>query len=372
MKITPSIYVSVITDLTTDQRVIRICSTLQQMGFEVTVLARELRGSLPLGEYPFAAKRIKCYFSKGVMQYAEFNLKLFWRLLFCKTHYLLANDLDSLLPNYLVCRLRGKKLFYDTHEYFTGVPELRQSPIKRKIWKWIEDFIFPKLPVVYTVNECVQQLYKNEYGNTIGIVRNVPMQTAVNPMPMPEAWQGKKIILMQGAGINVGRGGLELLEALRLLLEDYILVYIGGGTQWDTIAQKTIEWQLQHRVSMLKKMAPADLKRYTPLAHIGCSLDSFDDINYRCNLPNKIFDYIHASVPVLATAIPEVKRIVETYQCGVCIQNLDAGSIAHAIRQIVENEDNYNLYQQNCSKAAAELNWETESEKLKAIYRPYL
>lgn len=366
------ITVSVISDLTTDQRVIRISSTLQQMGFEVTVIARSFSNSLPLETYPFKAKRIRCYFRKGFLQYAEFDLKLFFRLLLSKTDYLLANDLDVLLPNYLVSRLRSKKIFYDTHEYFTGVPELKNSPKKRKIWKWIEDRIFPKLPVVYTVNDSVKNTYEKEYGNSLEVIRNVPVTLAAVTKPLPVHWQGKKILLMQGAGINVGRGGLELLAAMRLLSDDYLLVYIGSGTQWDTIAQKTKEWRLEHKVEMIAKLPPSQLKQYTGLAHIGFSLDSFDDINYLFNLPNKIFDYIHAGVPLIATAIPEVKRIADEYECGIYIPDLQPGTIAAAIEYMVSNTSVYEQYRINCAKAAKELCWENESEKLKAIYHPYL
>ncbi len=366
------ITVSVITDLTTDQRVIRICSTLQQMGFDVTVIAREFSNSLPLETYPFKAKRIRCHFRKGVLQYAEFNFKLFWQLIFCKTDYLLANDLDTLLPNYIVSRWRYKKIFYDTHEYFTGVPELTQSPLKKKIWKTIEDFIFPKLPVVYTVNDSVKNEYQKEYGNKIAVIRNMPPKIEVEPLPLPAGWENKKILLMQGAGINTGRGGLELLKTMPLLPTDYLLVYIGSGTEWNTISQKTKEWNLTGRVVMIEKLPPSMLKRYTPLAHIGFTLDSFDDINYLFNLPNKIFDYIHAGVPVIATAIPEVKKIMDEYQCGLVIQDLQPGSIAAAVEEMLTNKQRYLHFKMNCGIAASQLNWENESQKLKAIYQPYL
>ena len=151
-----TITVSVISDLTTDQRVIRICDTLQKMGFNVFVIARSFKNSLPLDKYSFKATRIQCYFRKGIMQYAEFNFKLFCKLMFCKTDYLLANDLDVLIPNYVLGKVRSKFLFYDTHEYFTGVPELKNSHVKRKVWKFFEDIIFPKLKVVYTVNNSVK------------------------------------------------------------------------------------------------------------------------------------------------------------------------------------------------------------------------
>ncbi len=367
-----TITVSVISDLTTDQRVIRICTTLQKMGFNVFVIARAFKNSLPLDEYPFKATRIKCHFRKGILQYAEFNFKLFAKLLFCKTDYFLANDLDTLIPNYLVSKSRSKKLIYDTHEYFTGVPELKNSHLKRKTWKYFENWIFPKLKRVYTVNNSVRDKYVEEYGNEIGVVRNVPITTSIAEAEKPERLKGKIILLLQGAGINEGRGGLELLEAMKYLPENFQLLLIGSGTQWETIKEKRNEWDLQSKVEMIDKLPPTELKKYTALAHIGFSLDSFDDLNCLYNLPNKIFDYIHAGVPIIATAIPEVKIILEKYQCGISIESNDAHTIADAIKKIMIETNEYQTYKLNCVTAAKELCWEKESKKLEKIYTAYL
>ncbi len=367
-----TITVSVISDFTTDQRLIRICATLQKMGFEVLVIARSFNNSLALGEYPFKAIRIKCHFSKGILQYAEFNLKLFVKLLFCKTDYFLANDLDTLIPNYIIANIRSKKLIYDTHEYFTGVPELKNSHIKRKTWKFFENWIFPKLKTVYTVNNSVRDKYAQEYGNEIGVVRNVPITKSVAVAEKPERFKGKTILLLQGAGINEGRGGLELLEAMKYLPENYLLLLIGSGTQWDEIKEKRNEWNLQSKVEMIDKLPPAQLQKYTALADIGFSLDSFDDLNCLFNLPNKIFDYIHAGVPVIATSIPEVKIILETYKCGILIESNDAHTIAAAITKIIIDKNAYQTFKLNCVKAAKELCWENESKKLEQIYSSYL
>jgi glycosyltransferase involved in cell wall biosynthesis len=366
------ITVSVISDLTSDQRVIRICTTLQEMGFEVSVIARCFSDSLPLGNYVFASQRIKCYFKKGIMQYAEFNFKLFFKLLFSKTDYFLANDLDVLIPNYIISKMRGKKIMYDTHEYFTGVPELKDSHLKRKIWKFFEDWIFPTLKTVYTVNDSVKNKYQQEYSNDIGVVRNVPITTMPIKADLPAYLQNKTILLLQGAGINVGRGGLELLEAMKFLPAQFHLLLVGSGTQWNDIKKKRIEWNLQHSTEMIDKVVPAKLKEYTSMAHIGFSLDSFDDLNCLYNLPNKIFDYIHASVPIITTGIPEVKRIVEGYNCGICLDNYKPENIANAVLALVADKERYTFYKNNCIAAAKELCWENEAEKLKAIYKPFL
>jgi glycosyltransferase involved in cell wall biosynthesis len=367
-----TITVSVISDLTTDQRVIRICATLQQMGFNVFVIARSFHNSLPLDDYPFKATRIKCHFTKGILQYTEFNLKLFVKLLFCKTDYFLANDLDTLIPNYIVTKWRNKKLIYDTHEYFTGVPELKNSPLKRKTWKFFEDWIFPKLKTVYTVNNSVRDKYFEEYGNDISVVRNVPVTENVIPFETPEHWKDKIILMLQGAGINEGRGGIELLEAMKFLPENYLLVFIGGGNQWGHIIKKRIEWELAGKVDMIEKLPPSKLKKYTGLAAIAFSLDSFDDLNCKYNLPNKIFDYIHAGVPVIATAIPEVKNIVEKYNCGICIDSNAPQKLADAVLKILADKETYLNYKQNCISAAKELCWENESMQLEKIYSSYL
>jgi glycosyltransferase involved in cell wall biosynthesis len=342
------------------------------MGFEVCVIARAFKDSLPLAGYPFKAERIKCFFRRGFLQYAEFNTRLFFRLLFRRTDYFLANDLDTLVPNYLVSRLRRKKIFYDTHEYFTGVPELSGSPLKRKIWKFFEDRVFPKLPVVYTVNESVKNKYREEYGIEIGVIRNVPETVPIIPKEVPPHWLDKHVLLMQGIGINPGRGGLELLEVMKYLPANYLLVYIGGGTEWDTIRSKRKEWQLEDRVEMISKIPPSELKGYTPLASLGFTLDGFENLNYLFNLPNKIFDYLHAGVPVVATPIPEVKNIIEQYECGVCLLSQEPREIAGQILTLMNDPQQYQFYKTNALAAAKELCWEKEEQKLIDIYRPYL
>ncbi|MCF3107933.1 glycosyltransferase [Niabella sp. CC-SYL272] len=366
------ITVSVISEITTDQRVIRICATLREMGFDVFLIGRAFGNSLPLGTYTFHARRMRCYFRKGVLQYAEFNLRLFFRLLFCKTDYLLANDLDTLAPNYIVSKWRKKFLFYDTHEYFTGVPELAGSPAKKRFWKRLEDAIFPRLKVVYTVSDAVKSKYQAAYGIPISVVRNLPVPPPPSSMARPAAWAGKRVLLMQGIGINHGRGGLESLEMMRYLPEDYYLVYIGGGLLWEQIREKRREWALEHCVEMIDKLPPDQLKHYTPHADLGLSLDGFTDENFLVSLPNKLFDYILAGIPVAATPLPEVKKIIEQYGVGFCLNNRTPKEMAAEIARFLDDAENLQKVKANVLKAQKELNWNQEKQVLIKIYEPYL
>jgi hypothetical protein len=101
------ITVLVSNDLEFDQRVRKVCATLNALDFEITLVGRLLTTSRNF-ERPYELRRFRLWFSKGALFYAHLNLRLFFYLLFKKTDIILANDLDTLLPAFLVARLRGK------------------------------------------------------------------------------------------------------------------------------------------------------------------------------------------------------------------------------------------------------------------------
>src|SRR5208283_1226470 len=125
---------SVTNDLVTDQRVHRVASTIFNLGNDVLLIGRIRKDSLPVTR-PYRTLRMRLLFNQGPLFYAEYNVRLFVFLLFQRVDVLVSNDLDTLLANYLVFRILNKELVYDTHEYFTGVPELKNRPVVRCIWE---------------------------------------------------------------------------------------------------------------------------------------------------------------------------------------------------------------------------------------------
>src|SRR5947208_2955664 len=111
----------------------RICTSLSNAGYDVLLAGRKLRDSIPLKKENFKQERLRCLFNKGFLFYAEYNLRLFFYLLFVKMDAVCAIDLDTILPCYCASVMRGKKRIYDAHELFTEMKEIITRPSVKKI-----------------------------------------------------------------------------------------------------------------------------------------------------------------------------------------------------------------------------------------------
>ncbi|MFO8129385.1 MAG: glycosyltransferase [Bacteroidales bacterium] len=366
------IILSVINDLSTDQRLDKVCSSLVNMGFDAELIGRKQRDSMDPGPRTYKTKRMRLIFEKGPCFYAEYNFRLFLLLLFKKCDILVSNDLDTLLANFWVSRLRRKPLVYDSHEYFTETPELVNRKRVQKIWKSIERKILPRLRHVYTVNESIAELYRKEYGIPVRVVRNVPKKKQRQDIPSRRSLgipENKKIILLQGAGINIQRGAEEMVEAMQYI-DDAVFMIVGGGDVIGILKNMVREMNLHEKVLFIPKQPMHKVFQYTVHADIGITFDKDTNLNYKYSLPNKLFDYIQAGVPVLASPLVEVQRIIDTYGIGETIDSHDPVRIAGKIRSILRNEKKLGIWQENLKFAARELCWEREELTLKQIFLP--
>ena len=363
--------VSVTNDLYTDQRVHKVCLFLESQGFSVILVGRKRKSSVELQTRTYSIKRFNLFFDKGAKFYAEYNFRLFWYLIFRKVDVLVANDLDTLLANYSVSKFKPfSRLVYDSHEYFTEVPELIHRKKVKQIWETIEAWIFPKLKTIYTVNSSIAKLYADKYQKEIKVVRNIsPSWEPLNLKSKKELGipENKNLIILQGAGINIDRGAEEAIQAMTLV-ENTVLMIVGDGDVVFQLKTYIIDNQLVDKVLFFDKRPYNEMMNFTYYADLGLTLDKPTNINYRYSLPNKVFDYIQAETPIIGTNLIEISKILSEYGVGEIIEEFTPENLALLINSIFSSESKLANLKANCSKARKVLNWESEIEILKEIY----
>jgi len=354
------ILISVTNDLTTDQRVEKTCEALSEIGYDVLLVGRKLKKSLPI-QRNYKTIRFRLLFNKGFLFYAEFNIRLFIFLLFTKKDLLFSNDLDTLLPNYIIGKLQNKKLVFDSHELFSEIPELVNKQRVKKVWLFLEKTIIPKLQNVITVSDSIKNHYHNLYGISAIVIRNIPKIEHINQKNFEIDAEEKKVILYQGS-VNIGRG-IELMIDTMALLDEYLFIVIGDGDILEQLKEKVSNLSLHDKVKFIGKKTPEELKELTPNATIGMSLEEDLGLNYRYALPNKIFDYLHANVPVIVADLPEMRNLIKKHPIGEILTERTHKILAKTIINMTSIS-----YEKELKTAKKELNWSEEKEKLISIF----
>ncbi|HRH57579.1 MAG TPA: glycosyltransferase [Chitinophagales bacterium] len=360
---------TVTNDLIYDQRMQRICTSLQKNNFEVELVGRILPDSKEIIQQTFQQKRLKCFFNKGFLFYAEFNIRLLFFLLFTKFDIVCGCDLDTLPAALLAAKIKRKKVVYDAHEYFPESPELIGKPFKQSVWKFLEKMFVSKTDAIYTVTDSIARIFNKKYKVDCKLIRNVPLRnnsTSDMLQPVPNPIQDSTFLLYQGA-VNLGRGLNEMLLAM-LKIENIKFYIAGDGDEMENIRYKIKELKLGNKVKLLGKKTPEELKQITQQAYIGINLLENRGLSYYYSLGNKTFDYIHAAVPQVVIGFPEYIELNNKYNIGVVVEDLSVLNVYAAIQKLLEDKDLYQQLQQNCLKAREELCWENEEQKLINIY----
>jgi glycosyltransferase involved in cell wall biosynthesis len=361
------VIVSVSNDLVTDNRVRRTCTVFSELGFEVLLVGRLRKKSLPLEYQNIKTHRFRLIFGKGALFYAELNIRLFLFLVFKKVDVLYSNDLDTLSANFFATWFKPKsRLIYDTHELFTEVPELENRRFAKNAWLNIEKFIFPKLNNVITVNESIAKIYEAKYAKSILVVRNVPekyenqISFSKSKIGLPE---DKFILIIQGSGLNVDRGVEEAVLSMQFI-DNALLVIVGSGDVIPIAKEIVSQKRLDDKVKFFDKRPYLEMMQLTSNANIGLSLDKPLSDNYKFSLPNKLFDYIQAGIPILSSELIELKKIITKYEIGCFVKTVSPEEIAKNINFLIANPEILDVYKTNCIRAAENENWGFEKMKL--------
>jgi len=375
------IVVTVISDLVTDYRVHKICQTLHGHGWSVLLIGTHKKRSLPLESRDYQTDRLNMWFKSTFLFYTEFNIRLFFRLLRTRGDIYLGNDLDTMPATMGIARLKKKPLVYDSHEYFLGMAGLEEKPVRRAVWKFIEKRVFSKVKYIYTVSPSIRDLYQQQYHKKLIVVRNLPYKNP-SPLHLTKAEQvtletmerripeNKNILLYQGAGINPVRGVEELVQSMIFLDARFFhLIIIGGGDVFEKLEKIIDQHQLTEKITLIPKVPFAVLAYFTRKAQLGFSIDKPSLVNQRFSLPNKLFEYLHAGVPVLASRLIEQEKIISKYDVGGFIDNHQPEHIAQRVQQIFSDREVLERWKQNTGRVRGELNWENESKIIIDIFK---
>jgi glycosyltransferase involved in cell wall biosynthesis len=354
--------------------VLRIAETVSRLDCDIMIIGRESGDCCNINTIPFKTKRFRMIFRRGFLFYKFYNIRLFFHLIFNRYDVLVANDLDTLLPNFIISELKRLPLVYDSHEYFTGVPEVQNRPFIKWVWKSIEKLIFPHLKHVMTVSDSIATQYEGEYGVRPITVRNCSRKAdQIIPFTREELGVSHDhiLLILQGTGINVDRGGEELIEAISTT-ERVSLFIVGSGDMLPDMKGKVLKLNLSQRVTFIPKLPWEEMMRYTKTADAGFSLDKDTNLNYRFSLPNKLFDYLAAGIPVIAGSLPEISQIVNEYKCGIIIPEVTPQEICMAINELKDKPGLMAELKRNAVIASESVNWEKESTKVIVFYNNVL
>ncbi|QKE65454.2 glycosyltransferase family 4 protein [Aquipseudomonas campi] len=300
------------------------------------------------------------------------HLALLWHMVRLRADVVHAHDVNTLPTAWLAARLSGARLVYDAHEISTSREGYSSF---RKLVAIVEKALMPSADGTITTTEARAKFFARAYGIARPLVlQNRPREQAPQvsnrirqELGLSESWP---IVLYQG-GVQQGRG-LERLARVAAQVPDAYFVFIGGGRLDTSLRQIAQELQIEDRVRFIPTVALAELPTYTASADIGVQPIENTCLNHYTTDSNKLFEYVQAGLPVIASDLPEIRRIVRQHDLGLLVPEGDNEALADALRCMV-GEAQLRAHHAGCARAAAPaLSWEMQEHLLVELYRRIL
>lgn len=363
----------VLNDFTNDSRVWKTSDSLNNLGFHSIVVAlhsgkllqKENIQGVDVERIRLATRPLPKWKPVQIIKYLEFICRAFWR--FRSVKYFHCNDLNA-LPVGLLVKLFGKDVFvvYDCHEHETETNGLKG--IEKIFKKWMEQFLIRFVDEVITVSDSISQDYERIYDiPKPRVVLNCPAYQVSGVSDLFRKNLGirsnQTIFLYQGA-LSKGRGIEMLLEAFQGFNSDEnVIVFMGYGPLEDLIRKKSNNSTV---VFFHPAVPPNILLDYTKSADYGVCFIQGSCLSYRYCLPNKVFEYLMAGLPVLASDLVELKRLVESEGVGVVANDSSVDGIRNAVVGSLNLD--YAEVQKNVFKCRRKYCWEEQEKVLREVY----
>ncbi len=353
-----------------DSRIVNLTDSLKVDGCSVSVISFDWF----ISSKDFFNDEIKIFkLIKGkysLFFYLHFALILIRELFRSKSDIYFAEDLYTLPFVTTIAKIKGAKVYYNSRELYAFLGGLRNRPFLQSVVKQIEKYFIKKVDLVLTTGEMDSAFLEKFYGidNTL-VIRNIPLyQTPSAKIDFRKMYgisDDKVILLYQGVLLE-GRGVPLIMRAMAKLPQT-ILIMLGDGEQKSNFQKLADELNISERVIYVGTIGHKELLNYSVGADVGLSLIENISVSYYHALPNKLFEYIMAGLPVLCSDLPQMKKIVETYQVGESINIENEDNIYAVMKLWIENPVLLSTYKINCERAGKELNWQEEYKKVRKI-----
>jgi len=251
----------------------------------------------------------------------------------------LASDLYVLPALSAAATRHAGALVFDSRELYAHLDASASRPLVRATWSTIERRFIRRADAVLTVNDSIADVLAATYGiPRPEVIPNVPDTPSPAPsdrlqreLALPD--DGRTLVLYQGL-FREGRGLLALLDAARDI-DSVRLAFIGEGPLDAEVRRGAAS--LGDRAVVHPFVHPADLPAFTVGADVGACLIEPLTESLRLSLPNKLFEYLNAHVPVLASPLPEIQRVVEAFEVGTLADPADSGAIVEALHRVTDS-----------------------------------
>ena len=371
----------VLNPFTQDSRVIRECKSLAKIGYNITVIAywleglnlEEMKNGYQIIRIPIATKSWSKNPIIQMIKYLEFFIRSLFVIKKIQPNICHGHDPDGLLIGYFAKLLWKSKLIYDSHEYWAdSIHLIGNKRILFKFGRQIEKILIKRAEVVIAVNKSIADIISKENNvKSIAVVRNIPDTTQCvtqytrKGLGFPEC--DSNIIYV--GNIERGRGIDVIIEIMEMVHKDIGLVLMGRDSAFKKDMQELSKIKkLESRVRFIESVHPNQVLSVCKLADVGIAPIQNLCKSYYLSLPNKIFEYIHAELPVLVSDFPEMKNIVNNYSVGEVFNIDEPSSLIKVINNYFDNPDNMIRYKQNCLKASKVLSWDNEEKQLFNLY----
>ena len=362
-----SVLITFLGNIHYDTRTFNFYKTFSEKGFDVEVVSFDwLTGGFRTERGKISVYKLSKEYS-SILFYLLFSFIISFRIIFSKAKIIFAEDVYTLPFCVIFGKLKGAQIFYDSREVYGHLAGLGGKKILQSVLGKIENLFIRHTTKVITTGPLDSAHIEKEYNleETV-VIRNLPLSTEIkNPFDFRNHYNlppDVKILLYQGVILH-GRG-LKLIYDILPELDNCVLVVIGGGEYKNYYEELSKEKNLGEKVYFYGKINQKELLSYTAGADIGLSLIENLSLSYYYALPNKMFEYISVGVPVFVSNFPQMKDAVDKYDVGAYCDPENRGELIAGLKKLIEKDDHRKQLKENCLKAAKELNWEKEIEKL--------